>query len=140
MRKVTLLRDSIKARNVTYNWHDAQTSLIEAVLSRGDRRVGAAIEEVWRTGGFLDAWSDYFDFDRWMKAFAACGIDPAFYACRERSREEVLPWDVIDVGVRKDHLWHEREMAYQSQLSPDCRKQCTGCGAAGLLKGGVCDA
>ena len=140
MRKVNLLRDSIKARNVTYNWHDAKTSLIEAVLSRGDRRVGAAIEEVWRNGGTLDSWGEYFDFDRWMKAFETCGIDPWFYANRERSKDELLPWDVIDVGVRKEHLWHEREMAYKSQLSPDCRKQCTGCGAIKLLKGGKCDA
>ena len=140
MRKVNLLRDSIKARNVTYNWHDAKTSLIEAVLSRGDRRVGAAIEEVWRNGGTLDSWGEYFDFDRWMKAFETCGIDPWFYANRERSKDELLPWDVIDVGVRKEHLWHEREMAYKSELSPDCRKQCTGCGAIKLLKGGKCDA
>lgn len=140
LRKVNLLRDSIKARNVTYNWHDAKTSLIEAVLSRGDRRVGAVIEEVWRNGAFLDAWSDYFNFDRWMQAFETCDVDPYFYACRARSREELLPWDVISVGVRKEHLWHEREMAYRSQLSPDCRKQCTGCGAAKLLEGGVCDA
>jgi len=140
LRKVNLLRDSIKARNVTYNWHDAKTSLIEAVLSRGDRRVGAVIEEVWRNGAFLDAWSDYFNFDRWMQVFETCDVDPYFYACRARSREELLPWDVISVGVRKEHLWHEREMAYRSQLSPDCRKQCTGCGAAKLLEGGVCDA
>ena len=140
MRKVNLLRDSIKARNVTYNWHDAKTSLIEAVLSRGDRRVGAAIEEVWRNGGTLDSWGEYFDFDRWMKAFETCGIDPWFYANRERSKAELLPWDVIDVGVRKEHLWHEREMAYKSELSPDCRKQCTGCGAIKLLKEGKCDA
>ena len=140
MRKVNLLRDSIKARNVTYNWHDAKTSLIEAVLSRGDRRVGAAIEEVWRNGGTLDSWGEYFDFDRWMKAFETCGIDPWFYANRERSKDELLPWDVIDVGVRKEHLWHEREMTYKSQLSPDCRKQCTGCGAIKLLKEGKCDA
>lgn len=140
MRKVNLLRDSIKARNVTYNWHDAKTSLIEAVLSRGDRRVGAAIEEVWRNGGTLDSWGEYFDFDRWMKAFETCGIDPWFYANRERSKDELLPWDVIDVGVRKEHLWHEREMAYKSELSPDCRKQCTGCGALKLLKEGKCDA
>lgn len=140
MRKVELLRNSIKARNVTYNWHDAKTSLIEAVLSRGDRKLGALIEEVWETGGYLEAWGDYFDYDRWVKAFETCGIDPAFYANRERGEDELLPWDVIDVGVQKRHLWYEREQAHASTLSPDCRKQCTGCGAASLLKGGVCDA
>ncbi len=140
MRKVELLRNSIKARNVTYNWHDAKTSLIEAVLSRGDRKIGKLIEAVWRSGGYLEAWGDYFDYERWASAFLSCGIDPAFYANRERGKEELLPWDVIDVGVQKRHLWYEREQAYASMLSPDCRKQCTGCGAAGLLKGGVCDA
>ena len=140
MRRVTLLRESITARNVTYNWHDAKTSLIEAVLSRGDRRISDAIEMVYRNGGGLDAWSDYFSFERWMDAFEQCGIDPYFYACRERKFEEVLPWDTIDVGVRKAHLWHEKEMAYASKLSPDCRKQCTGCGANRLIGGGPCNA
>ena len=139
LRRVNLLRTSITAKNVTYNWHDAETSLIEAVLSKGDRRVSAAIEEVWRQGGRLDAWSDYFSFSRWMNAFAACGIDPTFYANREIPTDEVLPWDHIDVGVRKAHLLHEREMAYSSALSPDCRHQCAACGAARLLKGGKCD-
>ena len=139
LRRVNLLRSSITARNVTYNWHDAETSLIEAVLSRGDRRVADAIEWVWRDGGRLDAWTDYFSFERWMKAFEACGIDPAFYANRERSVDEVLPWDMIDVGVRKAHLVNEREKAYRSELTPDCRHQCAACGAAKLLHGRKCD-
>jgi len=139
LRRVNLLRASITARNVTYNWHDAETSLIEAVLSKGDRRVADAIEEVWRQGGRLDAWSDYFSFPRWMDAFRKTGIDPAFYANREIPTDAVLPWDHIDVGVRKSHLLHEREMAYASALSPDCRHQCAACGAARLLKGGKCD-
>ena len=136
LRRVNLLRSSISARNVTYNWHDAETSLIEAVLSRGDRRVADAIERVWRDGGRLDAWTDYFSFERWMKAF---GLDPAFYAQRERPSDEVLPWDMIDVGVRKAHLVRERERAYRSELSPDCRRQCSACGAARLLHGRECD-
>ncbi len=139
LRRVNLLRSSITAKNVTYNWHDAETSLVEAVLSKGDRRVADAIEEVWRQGGRLDAWSDYFSFERWMQAFASCGVDPAFYANTEIPLDAVLPWDHIDVGVRKAHLLHEREMAYASALSPDCRHQCAACGAAKLLKGGRCD-
>ena len=139
IRKVHLLRDSIKAKNVVYNWHDPQTSYIEATLSRGDRRMGRVIENVWRSGGRLEAWSDYFSFDRWMKAFDDAGVDPTFYAHRERDKDEVMPWDIIDVGVRRAHLWHEREQAYKSELSPDCRKQCSACGAAKLLKGGKCD-
>ena len=139
LRRVNLLRSAITARNVTYNWHDAETSLVEAALSRGDRRVGAVLEKVWEKGGRLDAWSDYFSFSRWMDAFSECGIDPAFYASRELPTEGVMPWDVIDVGVRKEHLLHERQQCYASLLSPDCRKQCSACGAAKLLKGGRCD-
>ena len=139
IRKVHLLRDSIKAKNVVYNWHDPQTSYIEATLSRGDRRMGRVIENVWRAGGRLEAWSDYFSFERWMKAFDDAGVDPTFYAHRERDKDEVMPWDIVDVGVRRAHLWHEREQAYRSELSPDCRKQCSACGAAKLLKGGKCD-
>ena len=139
LRRVNLLRSSLTARNVTYNWHDAETSLVEAVLSRGDRRVADAIEEVWRNGGRLDAWSDYFSFERWMKAFESCNVDPAFYANRDYPTDSILPWDMIDVGVSRKHLLHEKEMCYASTLSPDCRKQCSGCGAARLLKGVRCD-
>lgn len=139
IRKVHLLRDNIKAKNVVYNWHDPQTSYIEATLSRGDRRMGSVIENIWRAGGRLEAWSDYFSFDRWMKAFDDAGVDPTFYAHRLRDKDEVMPWDNVDVGVRRAHLWHEREQAYKSELSPDCRKQCSACGAAKLLKGGKCD-
>lgn len=137
--KVNLLRENIKAKNVVYNWHDPQTSYIEATLSRGDRRMGKVIENVWRSGGRLEAWTDYFSFDRWMQAFDNAGVDPTFYAHRKRCKDEVMPWDVVDVGVRKEHLWHEKEQCYRSELSPDCRKQCSACGAAKLLKGGRCD-
>ena len=139
LRRVNLLRSSLTARNVTYNWHDAETSVIEAALSRGDRRVGAVIEEVWKNGGRLEAWSDYFSYSRWEEAFRKCGLDMGFYASRERGLDELLPWDMIDVGVRKAHLIHEREQCYASRLSPDCRKQCSACGAARLMKGGKCD-
>ena len=139
LRRVNLLRASITARNVVYNWHDAETSLIEAVLSRGDRKVADVIESVWRDGGRLEAWSDFFSFERWIDAFQAHHLEPAFYATRERDGKEILPWDMINVGVTKRHLLHEREMAYAAALSPDCRKQCSACGAAALLKGGKCD-
>ncbi len=140
LRRVNLLRASITAKNVTYNWHDAETSLIEAVLSKGDRRVADAIEEVWRQGGRLDAWTDYFSFERWMAAFEKCGLDVDFYAHREAGKDEILPWDHIDVGVRKSHLWSEREKCYRSELSPDCRHKCAACGAARLLERGfTCD-
>ena len=139
LRRGNLLRSSIHARNVIYNWHDADTSVVEAVLSRGDRRLANVLEEVWRNGGRLEAWTDYFSFERWMQALEKFGLDPAFYAERARSVDEVLPWDMIDVGVRKAHLVHEREMCYASRLSPDCRHQCSACGALRLMKGGKCD-
>lgn len=140
LRRVNLLRANITAKNVTYNWHDAETSVVEAVLSRGDRRVADVIEAVWRNGGRLDSWTDYFSYSRWTKAFESCGIDPDFYATRERDTDEIMPWDMIDVGVRRAHLLRERERCYTSTLSPDCRKQCSACGAAKLMtNGGRCD-
>ena len=138
-RRVELLRSSITAKNVSYNWHDADTSLIEAALSRGDRRVGDAIESAWRRGARLEAWSDYFRFGRWMEAFKSCGLDPAFYASRERAEDELLPWSRIDMGVRTSLLLRERHRAYEARLSPDCRAACSACGAAKLLEEGVCD-
>jgi len=140
MRRVRLLREAMPARAITYNWHDPDTSLIEAALSRGDRRLGAVLEAVWRDGGRLDAWSEYFSMARWRNAFSACGIDPDFYAGRQRAEEELLPWDRIDTGVRRAFLWNERARAYRAELSPDCRVQCTGCGANQFSLKGVCDA
>ncbi len=138
-RRVTLLRDHMRAKSITYNWHDADTSLVEAVLSRGDRRVGAVIEEVWRNGGKLDSWTEYFSFTRWMEAFKTCGLDPKFYACRERTFDETLPWNRVNIGVKPEFFWHEREMSYKAELSPDCRNKCTNCGALSLMNGGRCD-
>ncbi|MCD8335395.1 MAG: TIGR03960 family B12-binding radical SAM protein, partial [Clostridiales bacterium] len=138
-RRVDLLRGAIHNKSIQYNWHETDTSYIEAVLARGDRRLGRALEEVWRTGGKMDSWSDYFSFQRWMDAFAATDTDPDFYARRARTRCEVLPWSMIDVGVRPDYLWQEREQAYKSVITPDCRVKCMGCGAAKLIPGGVCD-
>ena len=139
LRRVNLLRASINSRNVVYNWHDADTSVVEAVLSRGDRRLGPVLEEVWRNGGRLEAWTDYFSFQRWMDAIDKHGLSVGFYAERARDLDETLPWDMIDVGVRKDHLKREREKCYTSTLSPDCRHQCSACGALRLMEGGKCD-
>ena len=139
LRRVELLRSSITARNVTYNWHDAETSTIESALSRGDRRLSAVIEKVWRKGGRLEAWSDFFSWKNWNDAFEEAGLDLEFYANRARGLDEVLPWDMIDVGVRKSLLKRERERCYTAELSPDCRKQCSACGAAKLLKEKKCD-
>ena len=138
LRRVNVLSSAIKAKAITYNWHDAEVSLVEAALARGDRRMGAVIEEVWRRGGRLEGWSEYFSLQRWLDAFEACGLDIDFYATRERPLDELLPWEHMDMGVRRAHLEHEWKMALEARLSPDCRAQCTGCGAARLLEGGVC--
>ncbi len=138
LRRVKLLRENMTAKNVTYNWHDPETSVIEAVLSRGDRRICDVIENVWRAGGRLEAWSDFFRYERWTNAFEECGVDPTFYTTRERAKDEIQPWDVIDMGVRKAHLWREREKCYEGVLSPDCSVKCSGCGA-NKLTGGVCN-
>ena len=138
-RRVKLLRDNMRGRSIHYSWHDPDTSFLEAVLARGDRRLADAIEAAWRGGAKMDAWSEYFNLSRWLEAFGACGIDPAFYANRTRTREEVLPWSVTSTGVSTSFLWRERERAYQAQITPDCRKQCTGCGADKLYPGGKCD-
>ena len=136
IRRVNLLRASLQARNVVYNWHDAETSLIEAVLSRGDERIADVIEKVYLNGGRLESWSDFFSFDRWIDAFKSYNIDPSFYANRARETDEILPWDIIDVGVNKAHLIREFNLAHQGKLSPDCRKSCLGCGANSLLEEG----
>ncbi len=136
-RRVRLLREAITAKAVTYNWHDGDTSFLEAVLARGDRRMSRVLELAWRKGAKLDAWSDYFDLNRWLEAFAECGLDPAFYANRERSREEILPWSMISCYVSDDYLWRQRELAYRSVTTPDCRTRCSGCGA-NVIEGGEC--
>ena len=133
LRRVKLLRSSIRSRAIVYNWHDAETSEIEGVLSRGDRRVGAVIEAVWRKGGRLEAWSDFFDHARWMQAFEQCGVNPDDYTLRPRAAGEPFPWERIDMGVTGRHLWREWELTQQDKLSPDCRAGCVGCGARALL-------
>ena len=139
LRRVRLLRDAINSRSIVYNWHEPHVSLIEAALSRGDRRMGAVIEEVWKNGGRLDSWTDYFSMERWLDAFRASGLDPDFYAARERGADELFPWDLIDVGVSRRYLARERAEAYAGRVTPDCRVKCMGCGANRLLKRGGCD-
>ena len=140
LRRVHLLLDALKsAKAITYNWHDADTSLVEALLARGDRRLAPVIESVWRRGGTLESWSDYFNLQRWYDAMEENGLDISFYANRERPEEEFLPWEHMYVGVEKRHLLFERGQSRRAVLSPDCRLQCTGCGASALLKGGKCD-
>ena len=137
-RRVQLLRENMTTKTVTYNWHDGQTSFIEAVLARGDRRLSNVLETVWRKGGHLDAWEEYFSLERWQEAFAECGVDPAFYAYRRREKHEIMPWDMISSGVTREYLWREHENAVAGVTTPDCRTRCNGCGANKLV-GGKCD-
>ena len=137
-RRVKLLRQAITTKTVTYNWHDGDTSFLEAVLARGDRRLGKVLELAWRKGAKLDAWEEYFSLERWLEAFRECNLDPHFYANRTRSRDELMPWDMISCGVTDDYLWRERERAYASVTTPDCRTHCGGCGANRLV-GGKCN-
>lgn len=140
MRRVTLLRENMRDRAISYNWHDPDTSFLEAVFSRGDRRLGRAIEEAWRRGAKFDSWSEYFDLNRWLETFRDCGIDPHFYANRVRKDDEVFPWEVTSTGVTRAFLARERKQAYAAVITPDCRHQCSGCGANRFCEGGVCNA
>ncbi|MBE7009257.1 MAG: TIGR03960 family B12-binding radical SAM protein [Ruminococcaceae bacterium] len=137
-RRVALLRERMNTKTVTYNWHPSPTSFMEAVISRGDRRMCAVLETAHRMGAKLDAWEEYFSLERWLKAFEECGLDPHFYANRTREHGEVLPWSHIDVGVSDAFLWREHEKCYEGVTTPDCRTHCSGCGANAMI-GRACD-
>ena len=139
-RKQRMLKELLRSKYVEYNWHDDDLSVLEAVLARGDRRLGAVLEEAVRNGARLDGWDEYFSYEIWQKAFQTCGVDPAFYTTRGYGLDEVLPWDTISVGVSKAFFRKEREKAYRGETTADCRHNCAACGAGKLLKGGVCDA
>lgn len=134
-RKQKLLRDSIRTRKIDYKYHDARVSRLEVIFAKGDRRLGKALAEGVKQGRRFDAWDEYFDYDAWMELFASLGIDPAFYANREMSEDELLPWDFIDIGVTKAFLKNERHRSREEQTTPDCRTKCSGCGALTLCKG-----
>lgn len=122
-------REMKNFKSLKYNWHEAELTVLEGVLARGDRRVGAVIEEAYRTGAIYDSWSEYFKNDVWMRAFETCGVDIGFYTTRERSLDEVFPWDFIDAGVSKEFLIREWNHAVKEEVTPNCRQRCSGCGA-----------
>ncbi len=139
LRKIELLRARMP-KAINLDWHDPSTSYLEAVFARGDRRLADGLEQAWRNGQKFDGWGEYFSLENWLKSFEEAGIDPDFYALRERAEDELLPWAHIDVGVRFEHMLGERHAAYRSEISPDCRVACTGCGADCLLaEGRKCD-
>ena len=131
------LKKSIKSKRIRYNWHDNKTSYLEGVFARGDRRLCEVIIKAVENGCKFDAWSEHFRFDTWMQTFEEMGIDPDFYTARERSYDEVLPWEHIDVGVTKRFLMNENEKAKRAETTAHCREKCAGCGAASF-KSGVC--
>ncbi len=140
LRRCKLLKDHFYSKSIEYDYHSPELSRLEAVFARGDRRLGAVIEEAVKQGARLDGWDEYFDYEIWHRAFQTCGIDEAFYTTRGYDEDEILPWDTIDVGVTKKFLLKERARAYQSLVTPDCRHGCAGCGANALLKEVACDA
>ncbi|MDD6483331.1 MAG: TIGR03960 family B12-binding radical SAM protein [Clostridiales bacterium] len=137
IKKQDLLKSSIKTRRIKYSWHDNKTSYLEGIFARGDRRLCDVIIRAVELGCKFDGWNEYFRFDLWMQAFEELGIDPDFYTARERSIDEVLPWDHIDVGVTKQFLISEYEKSKLAQTTPHCRQKCSNCGAA-RFKTGVC--
>ena len=130
-------REMKNFKSLKYNWHEAELTVLEGVLARGDRRVGAVIEEAYRKGAIYDSWSEFFKNEVWMEAFKTCGVDIDFYTTRERSLDELFPWDFIDAGVSKNFLKREWQNALDAKVTPNCRMKCSGCGAA-KYGGGVC--
>lgn len=134
--KQQALKENITDRKIKYNYHEAPVSVLEGVFARGDRRLSKVLLRAVERGIRLDGWSEVFDYDKWLSVFEECGVDPFFYT-RERSFDEILPWDMIDVGVTKQFLINEAKRAEQGIVTPNCREKCAGCGAA-CFKGGVC--
>ena len=130
-------REQLNRKSLKYNWHDAQGTVLEGVMARGDRRVGKVIEEAYRLGCLFDSWTETFRNDLWMQAFDNTRVDIAFYNQRVRGKDEIFPWDFIDIGVSRSFLRREWERAMNETVTPNCREKCSGCGAAGF-GGGVC--
>ena len=128
-RKQAFVGSCVRDRRVKYNYHNAKTCRLEAVLARGDRRLAPALAEACRRGFKFEAWSEFFDYEGWMDIFSTLGIDPAFYANRRYGLDEVLPWDIIDCGVTKKFLQRENARAHEGNTTPNCREHCSGCGA-----------
>ncbi|MGN0330694.1 MAG: TIGR03960 family B12-binding radical SAM protein [Kineothrix sp.] len=131
------IREQLNQKSIKYNWHEADVSVLEGVLARGDRKISRVILKAYEKGCIFDAWSEYFRNDLWMEAFEECGIDIGFYTSRERTPEEVFPWDFIDCGVTREFLLREWQKAVAETGTPNCRVQCQGCGA-NRFGGGVC--
>lgn len=128
----TAITEQLNQKSIKYNWHEADASVLEGVLARGDRRLGEVILKVYQRGSFFDAWSEFYDNERWLRTMEECGLTTQFYTHRERSVDELLPWDFIDCGVTKEFLKREWEKAKREEISENCRLKCQSCGVAGF--------
>ena len=131
------IRSQLNQRSIRYNWHEPDVTVLEGFLARGDRRCADVILKAYEKGALYDAWSESFHYDIWKEAFKETGVDIEFYTLRERSTDEILPWDFIDAGVTKKFLIHEWEQAKAETVTPNYRQKCSGCGVL-KYKGGVC--
>ncbi len=131
------MKEQLNYKSIKYNWHEAELTMLEGVFARGDRKISKVIYDAYQSGCLYDSWSEHFHYNKWMEAFEQNEIDPFFYTSRERDFDEVLPWDYIDVGVTKQFLIREYENAKSATVTPNCRQNCSGCGAASF-GGGVC--
>ena len=131
------MKEQLNYKSIRYNWHEAELTMLEGLLARGDRRLNEVLIKAYNKGCIFDSWSEHFKYDAWMEAINEQGIDMEFYTSREREYEEILPWDFIDVGVTKKFLIREYEQAKNVTVTPNCRQKCSGCGAT-CFGGGVC--
>ena len=131
------MKAQLNHKSLKYNWHEADVTILEGVFARGDRRVGKALLEAYKLGCLYDSWGEHFNYELWMQAFENTGVDIDFYNLRERDLDEILPWDFINIGVSKSFLKREWNNAMDGKVTPNCRKQCSGCGMS-IYKGGVC--
>lgn len=131
------MKEQLNCKSLKYNWHEADVTVLEGVFARGDRRVGQVLVKAYEKGCIFDAWSEFFNNEKWIEAFEDCGISIDFYNLRERNLDEILPWDFIDCGVSREYLKQEWKRAQKEQVTPNCSMQCSGCGAA-RFQGGVC--
>lgn len=136
--KIKAVKGAIKSRSINYNYHEQKTSYMESVFARGDRRLSEVLIKAFEKGAKFDGWSEYFSFDIWKEALAECNVDGDFFTYRERSYDEILPWDFVDIGVDRRYLEIENEKAKKAELTQNCRKGCTGCGVNVNFKEGEC--
>ena len=129
LRRQALLKEHISSRKITFNYHENRTSFLEGVFARGDRRLCGVVEAAYKSGCYFDSWDEHFDLDKWLAAFDACGIDPAFYTARTRDFDEVMPWDHLDFAIDREFLKRENLRAHEGKTTPNCREKCAGCGA-----------